>query len=404
MNGSSSNRVFIAGAITLVLLVVIVLANSPKPIDWSFSFSKQDTKPFGSKLLFELLPVAFKKETIKTSHGTFAQFFSEPKTASTNLIVINNEFKPDEADIDKLTDLLQQGNNIFLAASSISDTIKQLFNIDYQERYGTGHISNDSISFNLSNRKLRTHLGYWYKKAITNNYFTHYDSLQTTVLGFNNLGKTNFVKIKHGNGHVFVNLNPQAFTNYNLLTNDNYEYAFKCLSYLPAQATVWDEHYKYKYLVSGSETAGQRSILSFILDRTPLKMAWYVLLIGILIFFLFESARRQRAIPIIKPPVNSTITFIETIGRLYFSRKNHLDIAKKRFSYLQEFIRTRYYIDTSAMNEELYQQLAEKSTIPIRAVKQLFELGRNLNNMQRISEEDLEQFNRRIEFFYEQCQ
>ncbi len=404
MNGSSSNRILIIGTLTIVLLVVFVLAYSPKPIDWSLSFSKQDTKPFGSKLLFELLPDAFEEEAIKTSHGTFADFFGNNQTVSTNLIVINNEFNPDNADIDKLIKLLDEGNNLFIAASTLSDTIRGLFNIDYQMRYGAGNLFTDSISFNFSNRKLRTHLGYWYKKAITNNYFTSYDTLSTSVLGFNNLGKTNFIKVRYGQGNAFINLNPQAFTNYNLLINDNYEYAFKCLSYLPNQTTIWDEHYKYKYLVNGDHSGGQRSILSFILDRQPLRMAWYLLLVGVLIFFIFGSARTQRVIPIISAPVNSTITFIETIGRLYFSRKNHLDIARKRFSYLQEYIRTKYYINTSEMNDELYQQLADKSSIPVRAIRQLFDLGNKLTAMQRISEEDLEQFNRRIEFFYEQCQ
>ncbi len=404
MSGSSSNRILIIGTLSIVLLVVFILAYSPKPIDWSLSFSKQDTKPFGSKLLFDLLPEAFDADELKTSHGSFAEFFADYEPSATNLIVINNEFEPADDDISELIYLLEQGNNVFLSASSISDTIRNLFQIEYQERYGAGNTFLDSISFNLSNRKLRTHLGYWYNKAITNNYFTSYDTLSTSVLGFNNVGKTNFIKVKYGAGDLFINLNPQAFTNYNLLVKDNYEYAFKCLSYLPQQATVWDEHYKYKYLVNSRHTQGQPSIFSFILDRTPLRMAWYVLLIGVLIFFLFGSARRQRVVPIIKAPVNSTVTFIETIGRLYFSRKNHLDIAKKRFSYLQEFIRTKYYINTSDMNDELYQQLADKSSIPVRAIRQLFDLGQNLNNMQRISEEDLEQFNRRIEFFYDQCQ
>ncbi len=200
MNGSSSNRILIIGTVVIVLLVVFVLAYSPKPIDWSLSFSKQDSKPFGSKMLYELLPEAFEKDSIKTSHGTFAYFFGNSTTEATNLIVINNEFNPDDADIEKLITLLDHGNNLFLAASTISDTIRSLFKIDYQQRYGAGQFFLDSISFNFSNRKLKTHLGYWYKKAITNNYFTSYDTLSTSVLGFNNLGKTNFVKVRHGNG------------------------------------------------------------------------------------------------------------------------------------------------------------------------------------------------------------
>ncbi len=402
MKYTQSNKILLFGVTFLVIIAAFVLAYSPKPIDWSLGFSKTETKPFGSKLMFELLPELFNEELISTSHSSINQFF-ESTTNPANLIIVNNTFKPEETDIKKVKELLLEGNHVFIAAQSFSDSIKKYFNIDYHERFGSNTGLLDSLSFNLANRQLRTHLGYWYKKGITNNYFTNYDTLQTTVLGFNNVGKTNFIRIKQGKGFLYINLNPQAFTNYNLLINDNYEYAFKCLSYLPNQTTVWDEHYKVKYLNSSGTGYNRQSQLSFILDRLPLRLAWYLLLVGILIFFLFGSARRQREVPIIKPPNNSTISFIETIGRLYFSRKNHLDIACKRFSYLQEFIRSKYYINTSEMTDDLYQQLTDKSGIPMRTIKQLFELGDNLTNMQVISEEDLEQFNRRIEYFYEQC-
>jgi len=397
MSSTRSSKILLFGVPLIVVLVVFALAYSPKPIDWSLSFSKQDNQPFGSKLMYDLLPVLFPNDNIKTSHGAIHQFFQDDVDGNANIIIVNQAFYPEPADIEKLEDLLYEGSNVFISAQDISDDVKEWFDIEYNIKVNFPISPDDSISFNLANRKLQTSLGYWYKKGITNNYFTSYDTLQTTVLGINNSGKTNYIRIKQGLGWLYLNLNPQAFTNYQLLINDNYEYAFKCLSYLPQQETIWDEHYKIK------NKHRAKSTLSFILDRLPLRLAWYVLLIGILIFFLFESARRQRAVPMIKPLGNSTISFIETIGRLYFSRKNHLDIAQKRFSYLQEFIRSKYYINTSNLSDELYQQLADKSEIPVRAIKQLFELGNNLSNMQRISEEDLEQFNRRIEYFYEQC-
>ncbi|MCT4588542.1 MAG: DUF4350 domain-containing protein [Carboxylicivirga sp.] len=403
MKGSSSNKVLIIAMVLIALIVVMVLSNSPKTIDWTLSFSKQDTKPYGSKLLFEQLNEVVDRNNIQTSHGTFFDYFIDGVGNSTNLIVVNNSFRPDDDDLFMVEELLRQGANIFLSASDLSDSIKSIFDIEYRQHFGAGKVFTDSVSFNLANRKLRTHLGYWYKKGITNNYFTSYDSIRTTVLGINSQGKTNFIKVRHNEGNIYINLNPQAFTNYNMLVDDNYEYAFKCLSYLPNQKTIWDEHYKYKYLSGSGETVRTRSILSFVLDRTPLRMAWYLLLIGILIFFFFGSARRQRVVPIVKPPVNSTISFIQTIGRLYFSRRNHLDIARKRFQYLQEFIRSKYFINTSDIDDELIHQLADKTSIPARSIKQLFDMGNNLKRMKSISEEDLEQLNRRIEFFYEQC-
>ena len=80
-----------------------------------------------------------------------------------------------------------------------------------------------------------------------------------------------------------------------------------------------------------------------------------------------------------------------------------MDIAEKRFSYLLEFIRTRYFINTSVLNNSMYSQLAAKSSVSLKSIIQLFEMGRNLKEVQKISEEDLEQFNRRIEYFYEHC-
>ncbi|MCU4154826.1 DUF4350 domain-containing protein [Carboxylicivirga sp. A043] len=394
--GKRSGNITVIGVPLLVVIVALVLAYSPKPIDWSLSYSKQDTQPYGSKLLFDLLPTLITTADIKTSHGPVHEFFDET-TESSNLVIINKGFYPEPADIEKLEELLFEGHHVFIAAQDFSDNVKDWLNIDYHQSISFNTEFHDSISFNLANRKLQKPLGYWYKKGITNNYFNSYDTLQTSVLGINNSGKTNFIRIKQGEGWLYINLNPQAFTNYQLLKDDNADYAFKCLSYLPDETILWDEHYKIK------NKHLPKSQLSFILNRQPLRLAWYVLLIGIVIFFLFESARRQRVIPIVKPHINSTVTFIETIGRLYFSRKNHLDIAQKRFSYLQEYIRSKYYINTSDMNEDLFQQLSEKSSLPIRAIRQLFELGENLKNRQQISEEDLEQFNRRIEFFYDQC-
>lgn len=404
MKDGASNRIFFLVIIAIVIATAFILSSAPKPIDWTLSFSKQDTKPFGAQLLYDLLPTITEDNEVKAAHSSIANYYDDLSISNTNIIIINNDFNPEPEDAETLLQLVENGNTLFLSANTVCDTFATLLNIESRQKLSNNFPYLDSVSLNLANRKLRTHLGYWYKKKMTDNSFASYDTIQTSVLGINNSGKTNFIRIQRGEGNIYLNLNPIVFTNYHLLEKDNYEYAFKCLSYLPKQTTIWDEHYKYKYIREQVSGGGERSILDFILQRRPLKIAWYLLLFGTALFFIFESARRQRVVPISKPLTNSTISFIETIGRLYFSRKNHLDIAQKRFSFLQEFIRSKYYINTSEMNGELYQQLSEKSAIPIRAIKQLFDLGYNLKKVQALSEEDLEQFNRRIEYFYEQCQ
>ncbi|MCU4176284.1 DUF4350 domain-containing protein [Carboxylicivirga sp. N1Y90] len=397
MGKQKGNKNMLIWAPLVVVMLVFVVVFAPVPIDWTLSFSRKDTKPFGSKLLYELLSELGDKTNVSTAYQAPDLDDFELSNDETNYIFVNQNFTPEVDELDNIIELAGNGNNVFIAAQFFSDELKDSLKFQVDINFRPTIASEDSVSFNLANRKLQKHLGYWFHKGMTNNYFTSYDTLQTTVLGFNNEGKTNFIRQRIGDGYLFIHLNPMVFTNYHLLKNNNYNYAFRCLSYLPNQTTVWDEHYKmYRNK--------HKTTLSYILDNMPLRIAWYLVLIAILLFFIFESARKQRAIAIIKAPENSTVNFVETIGRLYFSRKDHLDIALKKFIYLKEFIRSKYYLNTSLIDAEFYQQLADKSSVPIRSIKQLFELGENLKQMNRLSEEDLEQFNRKIEYFYEHCQ
>ncbi|TAJ14635.1 DUF4350 domain-containing protein [Marinilabiliaceae bacterium JC017] len=394
MAKSSTNNWMMIGVLAAILLFSIALAMAPKAIDWSLSFSRQDEIPFGNSILYELLPEHFAHEELVTVHSGLTSYLEETTPENSNLIIINHRFKPDQRDLNKIIDILNAGNSVFIAAEYLSEAVADTFNIEFNETQWLNILGNDSISFNFSNRKLKSAYGYWYKKGISNNHFVSYDSTRTSVLGFNNDGLTNFIKIKQGKGWLYVNLNPLAFSNYNLLIADNYEYVFKCLSYLPAQPTLWDEYYKAR----NNQIA---SPISFILNRKPLRYAWYLVLAGVLVYFIFESKRKQRMIPVITPPENTTLSFIETVGRLYFSRKNHLDIAQKKYSYFLEHIRSKYYVQTDVISDERIQHLAAKTGIARRSLKQLFSMAENLKQVKKLSEEDLEQFNRKIEYFYQ---
>lgn len=399
MNKQKSNNILLFGIPVLILILAFVITYAPKPIDWRLSYSKKDTKPFGNKILFELLPVLIGDNSISTSHSDLSFFVGDELPEGENFILINNQILFENNDSETINDLLLKGNNVFIAAEKYDEGFLDSLNIKIElsqiQQLPFG--SKDSTSLNLANRQLKSAFGYGYSKGINNNFFTSYDTLHTSVLGINSKGKTNFIRVKKGSGWLYLHLNPIAFTNYSLLDNDNADYAFKCLSYLPRAKTIWDEHYKV-----GMHR--QKTPLSYIFENPPLRLAYYLMLIGAILFLIFESARRQRMIPIVKPLENSTVNFVETIGRLYFSKKNHLDIATKKFTYFKEFVRSKYYVRTSPLTDDMYQQLAEKSQIPIRSIRQLFEMGESLRKIKKLSEADLEQFNRKIEYFYENCQ
>jgi hypothetical protein len=376
-----------------ILVFVVLLTLGPKPIDWSQSYSKNDKIPFGNSILYELLPDHFEGNTLTPVHSEWQTFFEGSLPEKSNFIIINREFIPNQTELENLFELLKNGNSVFIASSIYAEAFADTFELMTDESFWPILNPNDSVSFNFANKAFKTPYGYWYNKAISNHYFTDYDTTRTTVLGHNNEGKTNFIRIRQDEGYLYLNLNPLAFTNYNLVMGNNYEYVFKCLSYLPIQNTYWNEFYKLK-------NSTQRSSIEYILSRKSLRYAWYLFLTGIVLFFVFQSRRTHRAIPVLTPLTNTTLSFIETIGRLYFSRKNHLDIAQKRFLYFIEFIRSRYYIEASETHNEMVHKVVEKSGIPKRTVQQIFDMGSKMGQMKKLSEADLEQFNKHLEYFY----
>ncbi len=388
------NKYLLIGFSLALIAYIAALFLTPRPIDWSLSFSNKDKIPYGSSILFAELEQLFSEGEIKTLHSPIYNYSQQTNQNSTSFIYINDYFKPDDLDLNKMLEMVDSGANVFISAVDFSDKVKDTLRFSVDEEVFSTAESKDSTILNFTNPKLKSSKGYTYNKAFHKVYFQSYDTLKTTVLGIDNDTLTNFIRIEYGPGNFFINTNPLAFTNLNLLIGQNYEYAFKCLSYLPNAAVVWDEHYKQKDAVSGSE-------FRYILSQKALRYAWYLLLFALLIYMIFGGKRRQRMIPIVKPPQNTSLAFVETIGRLYFRKKVHLNIAKKKYMYFLEFLRTKYYIDTNHLGSEMHKEISEKFEVPNSTVKQLFNMAQRIHQSQSISEEDLIQFDKKIEFFYD---
>ena len=213
-------------------------------------------------------------------------------------------------------------------------------------------------------------------------------------MGTNEDGKSNFIRIKYGKGNFFVNTVPLAFTNYHLLYSGNEEYAFRCLSHLPAQKTFWDEYYK----VGNKYTA---SALPDILSQESLKWAYYILLGSIFLFIFFYGRRRQRIIPVIEPLKNSTVEFVQTVGNLYYQQKDYKNIAEKKISYFSDHIRNKYFIKASSFDDNMLNSLSEKSSVSVETIRSIFRKIDKIKSSKKISEEDLININYQIEKFYE---
>jgi hypothetical protein len=115
---------------------------------------------------------------------------------------------------------------------------------------------------------------------------------------------------------------------------------------------------------------------------------------------LFNIKRRQRIINEIKPNVNTTMVFTETVGRLYFQKKDNKNIAEKTITYLYEHIRNKYFMNTSTVNQEFVETLSRKSGTDIAVTKKLFDTINEVQSQEQLADVELLLLNEQIENFY----
>src|SRR3954470_14850860 len=95
--------------LTLALVVTVELL-SPKPVNWTQSLVKKDKIPFGTHILYNLIPDLFPKQSIRTATNTIYEELEFPDSSSTlaNYLFIDNAFQPGEEDVLALLDWVSE--------------------------------------------------------------------------------------------------------------------------------------------------------------------------------------------------------------------------------------------------------------------------------------------------------
>jgi len=184
-----------------------------------------------------------------------------------------------------------------------------------------------------------------------------------------------------------------AFTNIYLLAGTNNEFVSNTLSYLPQSKVYRTEYYHLGRMEA--ETP-----LRFILTTEPLKWAYYITFVSILLFMLFEAKRKQRIIPIIPPLANTTLEFVSTIGNLYYQKADHKNIAEKKIQFFLEQIRTNYYLSTNQRDDLFITSLAKKTGNSEETTRSLMKKIDQVLSSSQIDKDTLIDLNGQIEKFY----
>lgn len=369
------------------------------------SYSKRSKKPFGTFTAFQMLKERSRQSNIETSTKNFYDDKTDGLISSRSLyVIISKKVLLSEKELDAMLYYVENGNQLFIAAEYIDETLLDTLGVQVQYyslssmfqsqvankgpmRYSTVQLSDSSL---FGKQKY----GFFYYPFDAN--FVHTDSIGATTLGLNESGDPNYISLVYGKGRIFFHLHPQAFSNYFLLSRNNKEYFEKVFSYTaPERSSVyWNDYYRI-----GNTPNESFSSFTVFMKYPMLKWALLIAVALMLLYIAFGSKRRQRPVPVKQKNSNASISFVETIGRLYLNKKDNHNIAHKMITYFMEHIRTHYYLNTSQLNAEFFSSLARKSGVEETEVKSFFQFISILQESADINDQQILELNNRMQIF-----
>lgn len=390
------NKLPIFILVALLIGYVFLEVLGPKADDWSPNYGLDRTEPFGSQLLHEGMADLFPGQDIVTVEESPAERLKEFQKERSNYMIIQQVLNVESDDARSLLRYVENGNNVFIAAVSLEGALGDSLGLNsdsfWDKIFDQEVISKDNYVY-LDDDFDPTEKHYPLLDNVVYNSFLTYNVDKT--LSRNRDNDAIYVRIDKGEGSFYIHSIPYMFTNYFMVDPVNHEYISKVLSFLPERMTYWDEYYKPGRVHVDTP-------VSFILDQRSLRWSWFLLLATVILFIIFHGKRRQRVIPVVEPPVNDTLEFTRTVGRLYYLHGDHKDIAEKKIKFLLEYIRNRWQLSTGELDDEFRRRLAGKSGAKRPLVDNLFNTIDFVRKSSKIGEENLSLLHRMMDDFYNQ--
>lgn len=399
---SKSYKILI-GLLLLLLGVFVYLESSrPEPVDWTPTYSIKDKIPYGTYVFYESLKKTHQDlQPIKEAPFDFL----EDSEINGSYVFVNSNLQFSEATVNRFKEWVKKGNTLLLTATYTTLVMDDSLKLKTKTGRSLSNLKT-LPNLNLVNPNLKEKDPYRFNEDMAATFFSSVDTLHTTLLGeiswvaSDTLVKkeANFIEIALGEGKILLHTSPFAFTNIFMLQDQNYEYAEKVLAYLPADRPIYFDVYHDR----GFQTY-QISPLFVLLNNRYLKWGYYFLIIGAVLFILFEGKRKQKAIRIIPPLQNTSYEYTRTISGLYLDAKDHAGIAQLKIQQFLEFIRTELQTPTSTIDQSFYKRLEAVTDNNPEAIKELFAEMDRLRSKGKLTKQDLLSLNEKINDFKKNC-
>lgn len=376
---------------------------SKKMPDLKESFSYKDSRPFGTSVAYNMLKSAYVEKKIEVNKKPFADNYGWDYDTASLYCNISRNYYLNERDAESLLAFIYKGNTAFISAANYDTAfLSRLFCKQNEPNFFLANnitsVKNTSVRFNGNLSLYNEQYSYFYFPFL--HYFSEINGSYARIIGYNDQGKANFFVFMWGKGRIYFHNEPRALSNYFLLTNNNYLYLQEILQMMPEKPTAvyWDNYYSNRNFAPGNSDG--KSTLDTLMKYPPLAKAFFIALVLLLLYIFFNSKRRQRIVPVIKPSINTSIAFAEAIAGLYLQKKDNKIIAEKIITYFNEYVRTKLFLNIHVSDVSYAAMLSRKSGVEMSITEVLAKTIVSINKSDKVSDEQLLTLNELTEKFF----
>jgi len=344
-------------ALVILLIVLVIfgyvfqkLLNTKPKTDWDDHFHAKKEKPFDLKIFINEIDSLLPHKKINKYNTDFNKYINSelnPELTNQTVLVISHHMLFSLSNIESF---IAKGNDVFIITKYVKN-----YNLDYTHF----NIKKEQV-LQFTNPKLKpyeTKLAY----AVEGEIVKLPEPYKIDVLGTAE-NQNIFVRYKIGKGSLYMHCIPRVFSNHYLVTH-SVAYPSAILSYIKQNevtliADGLPQYTKYNYKEEDDVVENEAGLLSFILSNNYLKSAWYVFIIGGLLFIVFRAKRQQRIIPIWPQKQNKSLEFVKTISSIYYNDKNNLAVLKLMNAQFLEKIEKQYNIKSENLDRDFILKLA----------------------------------------------
>lgn len=401
--------------ITAIVILVIMMRNQPARHFWLPHYNDKGIvkkEPYGLYYFRQLITNRRGSGRTVTIKKPVAELFRKGQPERGLYLFAGDKPYYTDKDASALIRYAEEGNRVLLIVNDLPEQFLRKLGLVNEEPRDVFIIkSSDTINATLPFADPGHQYRFWFQMSDSTLPFSwrflnlHEFSrgvLKDRINGLTNGDDVHFYEVDVGRGKIMIHTNPILFTNYFLITEEGYRYASKVFSFLNEDEDIYYDRGSHSpgtdFSLHDPGTKG--SWIGFVLRSPGLRWAWYLLLLLAMLFILFRSRRRQRAIPVVEPNENSVMEYIQTLGQIYFKHKNHRQIALQQHQLFMHHLAVRLKLRVNQPNELLIQDITAKTGVPEERVAALFDQATEISRRKSITAKELLGWYESLHYFY----